>query len=78
MKIYEIKLGTCSCSFNKFIRTNDENETPIAFVFVASSFFPFTAVVRTLCKVTLFFNHDPNRHGLYPPNERFITSGMAL
>ena len=32
----------------------------------------------TLRRVTLFFKHDPHRHGLYPSDKRFITSGLAL
>ena len=34
--------------------------------------------VNTLRGVTPFFKHDPHPHGLYPPDKRFITSGLAL
>ena len=34
--------------------------------------------VNTLRGVTLFLIHDPHGHGLYPPYECFITSGLAL
>ena len=34
--------------------------------------------VSTLCRVALFSKHDPHLYGLYPPDKRFITSGLAL
>ena len=34
--------------------------------------------VNTVCRVTFSFKHAPHRHSLYPPDERFITSWLAL
>ena len=34
--------------------------------------------VNPLCRITLFFKHDPYRYGPDPPDKRFITSGGAF